>query len=90
MNNGFFVCLTKEHVASAHIAEAYLIDSSEGQFLPAFRALEFKGDCAVSNGADSAHLWCLTPELTGPALGRFRSGYYSDATEAASNDAGSG
>ena len=70
MNNGFFVCLTKEHVASAHIAEAYLIDSSEGQFLPAFRALEFKGDCAVSNGADSAHLWCLTLELSRPVAGR--------------------
>ena len=36
-------------------------------------------------------LFCrLTPELTGPALGRFRSGYYRDATEAASHDAGSG
>ena len=32
----------------------------------------------------------ITPELTGPALGRFRSRYYRDATEAASHDAGSG
>ena len=69
MSNGFFVCLTKEHVAFAHIAEACLIDSGDGQLFPAFRALKFKGDCAVSNGAASAHLWCLTPELSRPTSG---------------------